>query len=82
VKNQIYKLGIVLTSVACVFLFANCVQDPVSGELIPGKVTGGGRIDVLGGGMANFGFNASGCDDPEEPTGRFNYHDMQGPGPR
>jgi len=77
VKNQLYKLGIVVTSVACVFLFANCVTDLESGTPIPGKVTGGGRIDVDGGGQANFGFNASGCDDPANPTGRFNYLDMQ-----
>jgi len=79
VTNQFYKLGIVVTSVACVFLFANCVKLD-DGTVIGGRVTGGGWIDVDGGGKANFGFNASGCDDPTNPTGRFNYHDMQGPG--
>jgi len=77
VKSKVYQLGIVVSSVACVFLFSNCVE---SGETIPGKVTGGGWVEVGSGAKANFGFTGSSCDDPSNPTGRFNFHDRTAPG--
>ena len=54
-----------------VFAVSTLVLTGCIGE---GKVTGGGWINAVDGvRKANYGFNASSCD--EEVKGRFNYHD-------
>ncbi len=72
-RKRLYSVGIVVLGVMVVLLFANCQGGGPSP--IPGKVTGGGTIAKAGGGMASFGFAASNCDSPSEPSGRFTYID-------
>ena len=44
-----------------------------TGCTVPGKVTGGGTIPGIDGGIANFGFNTDSCEG--FITGRFEFHD-------
>jgi len=71
-QKRLYQGGIVVLGIAILFLFANCSGGP--DLVVPGKVTGGGWVEAPNG-KANFGFNASSCDGPENITGRFNFHD-------
>jgi hypothetical protein len=83
-KTRFYQGGIIAAAVAFILPLVSCdgggggggggiTPDPTT--YISGKVTGGGWIDTDTGGKANFGFNASNCEDPDNPTGQFNFHD-------
>jgi len=77
-QRKLYEFGIFALGAAVLLLFSNCTGGP--SLVIPGKVTGGGYVEKLDGSKANFGFNASSCDGPENITGRFNFHDKTAPG--
>lgn len=64
------KKYLIATLAAVAFLSFGCEYN--------GKVTGGGSMDGINGGKANFGFNASQCLDKDDNfvvKGNLNYHD-------
>jgi hypothetical protein len=72
--NFMYQLGVAAVALTSIALYPNCV--PAVGTALQARVTGGGHVDLPGGGKANFGFNGSSCEDPQNPSGQFNFHDM------
>jgi hypothetical protein len=88
VKTRLYQGGIIAAAVAFILPLVSCdgsgggggdVTPPDPSTYISGKVTGGGWVETDSGGKANFGFNASNCDDPVNPAGQFTFHDMTAP---
>ena len=82
-RTRLYEGGITAVAVSFMFFMMGCgggeePEDPGPGPgiYLVGKVTGGGWVTTPDGGKANFGFNASNCEDPTIAVGQFNFHDM------
>ena len=79
-RTRLYESGITAIALGFMFFMMGCDGEddpgPGPGTYLVGKVTGGGWVTTPGGGKANFGFNASNCENPAIPVGQFNFHDM------
>ena len=81
--KRLYQCGIIGVACAFVAVLVACgggnPPPPDPSSFIKGEVSGGGWL-TTDRGKANFGFSASNCEDPANPTGTFNFHDKTAPG--